>query len=162
MDKFSNEGGINGIGEQRLDTNSADFKLLKEKISAIAQQRSPEEKLSNQLLGLRFRMMTYLSSKGTEEVVSVGIFLQEAVELTGTKHKDFAAYIGYKAPNISAIYKGRKKINIDLALKLASIFSIPALLWLQIQSKNEMLAAKSSLTVPYNNLSLKGLLEQIH
>jgi hypothetical protein len=62
MSKIINKGGINGIGEQTVNTQSKDFKALKNSRNAIAQQRSREELLNNQLLGLRFRMMSYLEN----------------------------------------------------------------------------------------------------
>ena len=158
MKKFYNEGGINGIGDRPVDTTSEDFQVLKEKIAAIVAKRSPEELLRNRVLGLRFRMMSYLENKNPDLIVSSGTFLKELVQLTGIKSKDFANYINYEATNLSSIYNGRRKISIDLALKLEQIFKSPAPLWLRIQSKNEMLQVKS-LETELGIFSLEGSLK---
>ena len=151
-----NKGGINGIGEQAVNTQSEDFKALKNSINVIAKNRSREELLSNQLLGLRFRMMSYLENSEVESVIPAGEFLRQAVALTGIKHKAFAKYISIEAPNVSAIYKGKRKINISLALKLEAIFRIPAMLWLQVQNFNAM---HNRIKDNNTDLSLAGLLK---
>ena len=40
------------------------------------------------------------------------------------KKKAFAEYIDYKESNLSAIFKGRRRINPDLAIKFGEIFRV--------------------------------------
>lgn len=154
-----NKGGRNGIGEKAVDTSHPHFIIMQEKIAAQVAEQSPEQRAKDQILGLRFRMMTYLDQLEPKVIIPTGAFIKELVEIINIKHKHFAEYIGYEAPNLSAIYRGRRKISIDLALKLENIFKIPAILWLNIQNKNDMLEARSVNQDNYRKFSLEGLLQ---
>ena len=56
--------------------------------------------------------------------------------------------------------KERRKMTIDLAFKLESIFKIDSNLWLLIQSKNELLMFDSDRKTEYTKYQLKDLLKK--
>lgn len=134
-----NAGGINGTGKGIVNTNSEDYKGLQKAILAHAKNQSPEEKINYQLVSLKFQMQSYLQEEKIENIKEIGHFLQAHIKAIGIKNNFFAKYIDLEASNMSAILKGKRKINTLLAYKLGQIFSTNPNLWLQIQSKNELL-----------------------
>jgi plasmid maintenance system antidote protein VapI len=158
MEKIINAGGINGIGSRAVDIDSADFKAAQEQIATIVANRSTEERINTHLLGLRFRMMSYLEEAHPNPIRPVGIFLKEFVQLLGIQHGHFASYIQYEPSNLSAIYSGSRKMNLRLASVMEQLSAIPALLWLSVQNKNELLKLQRE-EVDAERFSLKELLE---
>ena len=132
------EDGINGLGIGIVDTESEDFKLLQKAIIEEAKKQSPERIRANNLLSLKFQMQSYVEKRDNTELREAGFFLQELIRAVGVSQKVFAKYIDYKPSNLSALLKGRRKISIDLALKLGKTFNINPSLWINIQSKNEL------------------------
>lgn len=76
------------------------------------------------------------------------------------KKKSFAAYLGLQESNLSALFKGSRKINIDLAIKLGTIFKVDPNLWIHIQSKNELLRLHQEKRKEYQKYSLNVLLKK--
>ncbi len=95
------------------------------------------------------------------ELIAAGAFLKELVEAIGVAHKDFAAYIGYKNANLSALYHGTRRINHDLALKLGHIFNMDPTLWLNLQNKVELLSIREENEEKYEQYRLNDLLRKV-
>lgn len=131
------DDGINGSGKGFVNVNSKDFKVLREKIQEHYNSLSNEQKRDNILFSYRMKMEKYLNNDN-EEIKEVGIFIKELIKLLNIKNKDFAKYIDYEESNISAFLNGKRKVNPDLALKIAKIFNINPILIMNIQSKNEL------------------------
>ena len=133
------EDGFNGFGlniVEAEDRKELDF--AKQKILELSKKQTPEEIRANNLLSLKFQMQSYVAKRDNTEIIEAGFFLQELIRAVGVSQKVFAKYIDYKPSNLSALLKGRRKISIDLALKLGKIFNINPTLWINIQSKNEL------------------------
>jgi addiction module HigA family antidote len=160
-----NPGGINGTGTGIVNTNSEDFIALRKAIEAHAAQQTKEEKIAIELLSLKFRMQSYV--RGDEDHPDVaasktaGEYLKEHLKAIGVKNKDFAKYVGLEDSNLSAIINGRRKINVDLALKLGQIFEADSNLWLMVQSKNELIQLVQEDAVSYGRYGLDDLLSKI-
>ncbi len=157
--EFINEGGINGIGDTKIDTSHRDFKILQEKIKARANSFSQEERLAHQFLSVRIQMESYLRSENTSEKKLIGDYLKILFGFLGIKNKELAEFIGLKESNFSAIINGKRKLNSDLAIKLGKIFSVDPILLLQIQNKNEVLEIKEQNSNIYNEFNLTNLLK---
>ena len=158
--KIINQGGVNGSGVGLVNTSSRDFKDLKYAMQAAFETQNEAKKIENGLLALRFRMEEYLSQKEVKEVVSVGVFLRLFVALLNVKNKDLANYIDYKESNLSALLRGNRKINIDLAIKFGNIFKIDPIMWLHIQSKNELIRVRNQEVENYKKYKLEDLLKK--
>jgi plasmid maintenance system antidote protein VapI len=158
-ERIINEGGVNGSGLGLVNTNSNDFKELKSVMQNAFHVQTETLKIENGLLALRFRMEEYLSQKEVKEIISVGVFLRLFVTLLNVKNKDLANYINYKESNLSALLRGNRKINIDLAIKFGNIFRIDPLIWLHIQTKNELIKAKNDELGEYKKYKLEDLLK---
>ncbi len=157
--KIINEGVIQGLGIGVVNTNSNEFKFLQKKIIEESKKQSKKQILVNHLLSLRLQMETYLRDD-SEEIKEVGTFLKDFVKVLEIKNKIFAEYIGYKESNLSALYNGTRKINIDLALKLGKIFKVDPSLWIHIQSKNELKRMREENEQEYHKYSIEDLLKK--
>jgi addiction module HigA family antidote len=82
-------------------------------------------------------MEEYLTSNKTEEK-SAGEFLKTILKTLQIQQNQFASYIGLKPSNLSKLISGERTINYDLALIFGRLFNHEAMLWIEIQAKNEM------------------------
>ena len=150
--------GVNGLGKGIINVNSLEFKELQKQIIAKSKKQSQKQILENKLLSLRFQMESYLMGNDNE-IIEAGWFLKEYVRGLDIKNKVFADYIGFKESNLSALYKGTRKINIDLALKLGKIFKLNPTLWIHIQTKNELIKVKNENEKKYQKYSINDLVQ---
>lgn len=158
-DKITNIGGINGLGKGLINTNAQDFKELQSMIKKLSSSQEEEERINNEFLSIRFQMESYLNS-ATDKVILAGEFIEKYLKVIDVKKKDFAQYIDYEESNLSALLKGRRKINTDIALKLGKIFKINPTIWLHIESKNELILEMQKKEEDYNKYSLQDLLRK--
>lgn len=156
--KTINEGGINGLGESLVNMNSQSFKALKGLIVEHSSSQRESQIVNNKILSLRFQMESYLSEEGDEEIVPAGNYIERLLKATGVSKRKFSDYIDYDYSNLIATLKGRRKVNADLAMKVGKIFGISPAMWLQIETKNDLLAYQR--TAPsYDNYSLLELIK---
>lgn len=159
-EKEINAGGINGLGEALVNTNSRDFIELKSMIKKLSSSQSEEERIENGFLSIRFQMESYLNNP-SGQIIPAGVFLEKFLEVISVKKKDFAKYIDVEESNLSALLKGRRKINADLARKLGEIFKVDPSIWLFIESRNELAIHEvKEKEEPYGKYSLDDLLKK--
>lgn len=106
-------------------------------------------------------MEDYFQEQNPARIITVGTFLRKFIVILELKHKFFANYIGIDDSNLSALLKGRRKLNIDLAIKLSKIFNISPTLWLGIQNKNELLSFDDNNKSDYDKYNLDDLLKKV-
>lgn len=159
MEKKINAGGVNGLGEGLINTNGKDFKHLQQMIKELSSNEEFEQRVENQFLSVRFQMESYLNSEQSE-IKPAGSFLEQFLKIIGVKKKDFARYIDFEPSNLTAVLKGRRKVNSEMAIKLGQIFKLNPVIWLHIESKNELTRELSSQTVDYNQYSLVDLMKK--
>ena len=158
--KEVNPGGVNGSGKGIVNTNSKDFKGLRNAIQQHAKNKSSLDKIQYELVSLKFQMESYIASKQPTSLIGVGDFLRKHLKAIKIKNKDFAKYIDMEESNLSSVISGRRKINIDLAFKLGHIFDMPPNLWLLIQGKNELLNVDRKKRLNYKKYRLEDLLKK--
>lgn len=114
---------------------------IKAYIRKEAQKRSPEERLSIQLDGLRYTMEEYLDNKeiSIKEIRSIESFLAEFLKILNLSFKKFAISIDTTDGNLKKYLLGERKFNIDLAMKFGCFFHTSPDLWMKIYTKNEFL-----------------------
>jgi len=130
---------IVGSEDGLIDTTSEDFKALQNAIIEHVKTIPPARRKRTLLLSLRFQMEAYLKENKPKEVLTLGYFLKKLVAVLEIKHKKIAAYIDCQESNLSALLNDNRKINTDLAMKFGEIFGINPIVFLHIQSKNELL-----------------------
>ncbi len=155
-----NPGGINGSGKGVVNTNSADFISLREAVKEHAKKQTPEDQIRYKLLSLKLQMTTYVSEENPSVHISVGDFLKQHLKAIKIKNKEFAKYVEIEESNLSSMIRGRRKINIDFALKLGQLFKVNPNLWLLIQSKNEFLNIDREKKLSYRKYKLDDLLKK--
>lgn len=158
-DKEVNIGGVNGLGEGLINTNAKDFKELESMIKELSADQNEEERMKNEFLSIRFQMESYLNS-ATDKIILAGEFIEKYLKVIKIKKKDFAKYINYEESNLSALLKGRRKINTDIALKLGKIFKMNPEIWLHLESKNELIRETKDKKEDYDKYSLQDLLKK--
>ena len=118
-----------------------------EQIKAIARrktdERTPDNKLKNQILSLKYQMEEYLEKDvSTKEKTTIHFFVKEFLETMNVPFSKFARFLGQKDVNLKKYTTGERKFNADLAVKFSYFFHTSPELWLNIQSKNEILEFK--------------------
>lgn len=154
-----NAGGINGLGEGLVNTNSKDFLELKSQIKKLSKNHSQEQEIENRFISIRFQMESYLNSS-SRDITKAGDFIEKFLKVIKVKKKDFAHYINWAESNFSDLLKGRRKINSDVALKLGSIFKMSPAIWLHIESKNDLLRELEGKEAEYKKYDLNDLMKK--
>jgi len=106
-------------------------------------QTDPLEKLENKLFAIKLQMQDYLQNEAITEIKTVGEFIQEAItvfkEVLNISKKALAEHWETTTANLSKYINKERGLNVELALKIASTFDIPAQLLLDVQIKNQLL-----------------------
>ncbi|MFK7971889.1 MAG: transcriptional regulator [Bacteroidia bacterium] len=158
--KEVNPGGVNGTGKGVVNTNSKDFKGLRDAVQNHAQKQTLHEKIYYELISLRFQMESYVTQEEPPIIIEVGEFLKRHMKAIRIKNKDFAKYIDLEDSNLSSTIRGRRKVSIDLAFKLGQLFDVDPNIWLLIQSKNELLSIDKKRRRDYQKYRLEDLLKK--
>ena len=122
---------------QNMDVGTRGFNDFQTILLKKSKQRTENQELRINLLTLKYQMEDYLTSDKTEEK-SAGEFLKTILKTLQIQQNQFAEYIGLKPSNLSKLIKGERTINYDLALIFSRLFNHEAMLWIEIQAKNEL------------------------
>ena len=147
--KEINPGGINGLGKGIVNVNSEEYKFLKQAIIDLDDNLPSSERIKYNLIAIQFQMKKYVSLENPIIIKEAGEFLKLHLKTIGIKNKEFAKFIDLEESNLSAIMKGKRKINIDVAMRLGELFNMNPNLWLLIQSQNEILKMNQDKKVVY-------------
>jgi hypothetical protein len=91
QDKIVNAGGINGLGASLVNTNSKDFKILKDLIKQNQETQAEAARMENGLLSVRFQMESYLNaSLELEDISPAGSFIEKLLKVIKVSKKQFA------------------------------------------------------------------------
>ena len=124
-----------------------------------AKKRTPKERQRNEFMGIYAEVISYVDNPIKENSnMDIGCFIKKLLAIYNLPQKKLADYLGLNKSNFSALMNGNRKINFDLALKLAHIFGIKADLWLMVQNKNELWKLEKANKKEYEKYSLKGLI----
>jgi plasmid maintenance system antidote protein VapI len=121
----------------------SDDKLAKIKafVKDHSEKRSPERKLKNEMLSIKYQMENYIDNDDVKEenIIPLENFLASYLKALGITLKRFAILIDTTDGNLKKYLSGDRKFNIDLALKFSSFFHTTPDLWLRVNIKNELL-----------------------
>ena len=97
------------------------------------------EKMHFKLSQLKFRLEDYINSEQYDPQYSFGYFLEQYLEITNRKKKEFAGDIQIHETQLSQILKGRRYANdsIMIRLELHSNNIIPAIAWFKLLEKEK-------------------------
>ena len=142
-----------------MDVGTKGFNDFQAILLKKSMQRTENQELRINLLTLKYQMEDYLTSDKTEEK-SAGQFLKTILKTLQIQQNQFAEYIGLKPSNLSKLIKGERTINYDLALIFSRLFNHEAMLWIEIQAKNELNKLLHAERNKYAVYSLNDLVKQ--
>ena len=104
----------------------SDDKLAKIKafVKNHSDKRTPERKLKNEMLAIKYQMESYIDNEDVTErnLISLETFLDSYLAVLNLTLKKFANSIDTTDGNLKKYLSGDRKFNIDLALKFSSFF----------------------------------------
>jgi addiction module HigA family antidote len=111
---------------------------LKEFILTESKKQSPERKLRNELLSIKYQMQDYIAKDKVEREMQILDFVKLYLKLLKITQRELASAFEMKDTNLYKYLKGDRKLNPDIALKLSSFSHTQPELWYYIQTKNEL------------------------
>jgi len=139
--------GLIGLPEGS-EWSKSDMAAVRASAKAIAKNRTPERKLLNELLTVRYKMEAYLDQADVRprDMVTLETFFRDYLKALKISQKKFAEHIDTTDGNLKKYLTGERRFNTDLAMKFGHFFHTDPALWLRIQLKNEMLELQKEKT----------------
>lgn len=132
------------LGEQNPTTDLEAQEAVKNYILNHSENLSEKDRMDNLKFSIQIEMWLYLNGDNKKLFIPTGEFLEKLLSAYKISKTRFAEYIELERTNLHAIIKGKRKFNSTLAKKIEQIFKIPAILWLQIETKNELVTFDQS------------------
>jgi len=103
------------------------------------EEMTEAEKLNLRLLQLKFRLEDYITEEQYNPEYTFGYFLEQYLQLTNRKKKEFAEDIQIHETQLSQMLKDRREPNnsIMIRLELHSNNVIPAVSWFKLLEKEK-------------------------
>lgn len=111
---------------------------LRDFILSESKKQSPERKLRNELLSIRFQIEDYIEKDKVENEMRIFDFVKLYLKSLNITQKDLAEFFEMRDSNLYKYLIGERKLNQDLVLKLSSFSHTPPEIWYYIQTKNEL------------------------
>lgn len=150
----------NGLLTERLDVNSSDFSQFQEILLNKSKAQTKWQKINIELAAIRIQMEDYIKSNNKSEPKSLGEFIKLFLDTLHIRQNKFAHYIDVEPSNLNKLIKGERQINSEVALKIAKIFELDPLLFLEIQIKNDLLKIIHTKSKQIEKYSLKDLIKE--
>ncbi len=118
--------------------NDNKMDTLREFILSESKKQSPERKLRNELLSIKYQMQDYIEKDKVEREMRIIDFVKLYLKLLKITQRELASVFEMKDTNLYKYLIGDRKLNPDIALKLSSFSHTQPELWYYIQTKNEL------------------------
>ncbi len=125
--------------------NEEKRKGLREFIIAENSKRTPAQKLETEMAGIRYAMEDYISGDDLRladyepaEFLSIHNFIKRYLKVLNTSQKQLAELFEMKDSNLHKYLTGERKLNTDIAFKLASFTKTKPEHWLRLEIRNEL------------------------
>lgn len=123
--------------------SSEEVATLKQQAKTIAQRRSKEQGLKNELMAIQFELEDYLKEYAeSKKLLTLENAVASYLRVLKIPFKRFAIHLDTTDGNLKKYLNGERRFNTDLALKFGHFFHTRPELWLQLQLKNELLELK--------------------
>lgn len=118
------------------EQEQAIFKTLQELRKEIDANTPEDIKKRNRFLQLKFQLQTFLEEE-TDSILNFGFFLQEYINRTQKKNKEFADEISFNYTELSQVINRKRKPSEKLIFRLEihSNQIFPASLWFSVLEK---------------------------
>lgn len=118
---------------------------LREFIIAENAKRTPEQKLETEMLGIQYLMEDYINNDSLRivelepaELLSIHYFVKRYMKVLNVSQKQLAELFEMKDSNLHKYLSGERKLNTDIAFKLASFTKTTPEHWLRLEIRNEL------------------------
>ncbi len=118
--------------------NEGKMSKLREFILTESKKQSPERKLRNEFLSIKYQMQDYVERDKVEGEMRILDFVRLYLKLLKITQKELASGFEMKDTNLYKYLIGERKLNPDIVLKLSSFSRTQPELWYHIQTKNEL------------------------
>lgn len=118
--------------------NEDKINKLRKFISTESKKQTPERKLRNELLSIKYQMQDYIEKDKIENEMRILDFVKLYLKLLKITQRDLASVFEMKDTNLYKYLIGERKLNPDIVLKLSSFSHTQPELWYYIQTKNEL------------------------
>lgn len=119
--------------------NVDDQIAIKTYIESESAKLTPERKLRNELLAIKYQMENYITSNNVDKEMHIFDFVKLYLKLFKITQKDLAKVLEMRDSNLYKYLKGQRRLNTDLVFKLSSFSHTQPEIWFYIQTKNELL-----------------------
>jgi len=148
---------LSSVLTEKMDSDSKEFKQFQDIILEKSREQTASQKRKNDLTALKIKMEDYLNSK-QDKITLPGEFLREFLKTLKIQQKKFAEYLDMRPSNLSKVLSGERPINSEMALVLGEIFDQDPMIWLNIQTKNELTKIGKSQNKRIKKHSLEDLI----
>ncbi len=148
-----------GVLTEPMDSGQQEFDQFQAIILNRVRNQTQKQKRIVELMGLKFKMEDYLTSKHEDELKLAGEFLKAHLNVLKIQQNKFAHYIGLRPSNLSKVLKGERPLNSEMALILGKLFDQDPMIWLDIQTKNELIRLSKSKAQKLKKYKLDDLVE---
>jgi addiction module HigA family antidote len=125
--------------------NEKRLKGLREFIIVESGKQSPEQQLEYQMLGIQYRIEHYIhdllidvEGDGSTDYLSIHDFVKMYLKLLNVTQKQLAELFEMKGSNLHKYLTGERKLNTDIAFKLASFTKTTPEHWLRLEIRNDL------------------------
>ena len=157
MKKNSQTEPSGGVLTNRMETEGSEYQELQAVLLNKSRERSEIRTRNIELLALKYQMEDYLKSE-KQDVMLPGYFLKQYLKTLAISQKKFAEYINLSPSNLSKLINGERPVNYDLAIIFGKIFNNEPMLWIEVQTRNELKKIIKEKHKKYNNYSLNDLI----
>jgi plasmid maintenance system antidote protein VapI len=112
---------------------------LKKFILSYSDKQSPERKIKNELLSIRFKIEDYIENDNSDQPTMIQDFVKMYLKSLRITQRRLAELFEMESGNLHKYLVGDRKLNSNLVLKLSSFTHTSPELWLRLQVKNELI-----------------------
>jgi plasmid maintenance system antidote protein VapI len=115
-----------------------DIDAVSNYITIESAKQTPERKLINELLSIKYQMQDYVKSDRIDKEMGIVDFVKLYLKSLKITQRELAVAFEMKDTNLYKYLKGDRKLNPDLVFKLSAFSHTQPELWYYIQTKNEL------------------------
>lgn len=133
---------------------------VKEFIVAHSAKQSKEQKLTNKLLSIQYKLEDYIENEDENiKVMKILDFVKMYLKALGLTKKELADYFEMRDSNLHKYLTGERKLNAEVALKLSAFSHTKPEHWYRIQIKNELFELRKEKIEAYKKYDYRNLIE---
>lgn len=119
--------------------NEEKINELKQQAKKNAKHRTPEQRIKNELMALKYELDEYLATDASKrKTLTIEKVVGNYLTVLNLPFRQFAFVLDTTDGNLKKYLSGERKFTIDLAMKFGAFFHTSPEVWLLLQLKNEL------------------------